>query len=59
MAETIIWQKKNKKDPNNIYIRNPSFDTKIDDLHELYGLRSTKYLRETCKMNLSMNEKTG
>ena len=65
IIEEIQWQrqssgrKKNEKDSNNIYIRNPSFDTKIDDLHELYGLRSTKYLRETCKMNLSMNEKTG
>ena len=51
--------KKNKKEPRNIYIGNLSFDTKIDDLYLLFGLRSTKYLRETCKINMSVNEKTG
>ena len=33
--------------------------TKIDDLYELFGLRSTKYLRETCKINMPVNENTG
>ena len=52
--EIIKWLKqlsgkKNKNKPKNIYTRNLSFDTKIDDLYELFGLRSTKYLRETCK----------
>ena len=50
--------KKNKQEPRNIYIGNLSFDTKIDDLYLLFGLRSTKYLRETCKINMSVNEKT-
>ena len=51
------WQKqsagkKNTNDPKNIYIGNLSFDIKMDDLHELSGLRSTEYLRETCKVNM-------
>ena len=38
MAETIIlW--KEWKEPRNIYIENLSFDTKIDGLHKLFGIR--------------------
>lgn len=49
----MYWQKqssvkKNKKEPKNIYIGNLCFDTKNDDLYELFGLKSTKYFRETC-----------
>ena len=44
--------------PKIIYIGNLSFDTKIDNLYELFGLRSTKYLRETIKINMPVNEKT-
>ena len=41
------WQKqqsgkKNKNEPENIYIGSLSLNTKIDDLYELFGLRSTK-----------------
>ena len=61
IIEEIQWQKqssgkKNKNEPKNIYIGNLSLDTKIDDLYELFGLRSTKYLRETCKINMPVNE---
>ena len=42
-----------------ILFDNLSLDTKIDDLYELFGLRSTKYLRETCKINMRVNENTG
>ena len=34
-------------------------DTKIDDLYELFDLRSTKYLGETCKTNMPVNENMG
>ena len=62
--EELQWQKqssgkKNKNEPKNIYIGNLSLDTKIDDLYELFGLRSTKYLRETCKINMPVNENMG
>ena len=57
IIEEMQWQKqssgkKNKSDSKNIYIGNLSFDIKMDDLYELSGLRSTKYLRETCKVNM-------
>ena len=58
------WQKqssgrKNEHESKNIYIGNLSLDTKINNLCELFGLRSTKYLRETCKINIPVNENTG
>ena len=61
IAEEIQWQKrssgkKNKNESKKIYIENLNLDTKIDDLYELFGLRSTKYLRETCKINMPVNE---
>ena len=64
ITEEIQWQKwssgkKNKNESKKIYIENLSLDTKIDDLYELFGLRSTKYLRETCKINMPVNENTG
>ena len=54
IIEEMQWQqqssgKKNKNEPKNIYIGNLSLDIKIDDLYELFGLRSTRYLRETCQ----------
>ena len=45
--------------PKNIYIGNLGFATKVNDLYELFGLKTTKYLRETCKIDLTVNEKTG
>ena len=61
ITEEIQWQKwssgkKNKNESKKIYIENLSLDTKIDDLYELFGLRSTKYLREICKINMPVNE---
>ena len=41
-----------------MYIANLRLDTKIDDLYKLFGLRSTKYLRETCKINVPVNQNT-
>ena len=64
IIEEMQWQKqssgkKNKNEPKNIYIGNLSLDTKIDDIYELFGLRSTKYLRETSKINMPVKESTG
>ena len=42
-----------------IFVGNLGFDTKIDYVYQLLGLRSTKYLRETCKINVPVNEKMG
>ena len=51
--------KKNKNERGNIYIGNLSLDTEIDDLYELFDLRSTKYLKETCRRNMPVNENAG
>ena len=64
IIEEIQWEKqwsgkKCKNEPKYIYIGNLSLDTKIDDLYELFGLGSTKYLRETCKINIPVNENKG
>ena len=64
IIEEIQWEKQSsgkkcENEPKYIYIGNLSLDTKIDDLYELFGLRSTKYLRETCKINMPVNENTG
>ena len=45
IIKEIQWQKQlsgkeNENEPINIYIGNISFDTKIDDLHEIFSLRS-------------------
>ena len=50
--------KKSKKEPKIIYIGDLSLNTKIHDLYELLGLRSTKYLGQTCKINMLVNDKT-
>ena len=64
IIEEIQWQKqpsgkKNKNEPKNTYIRKFSLDTKIDDLYEIFGLKPTKYIRETCQINMPVNENTG
>ena len=50
------WQKQSS---SNIFIGNLRFNTKIVDLYELFSLKLTTYLRETCKTNMPVNEKTG
>ena len=51
--------KNNEKEPKNVCTGNLNFDTTTDDLYELFGPRSTKYLRETRQINMPVNEKTG
>ena len=41
------------------YIGNLNLSIKENDLVELFGLRTTKYLRETCSLNMLVNDKTG
>ena len=43
--------KKNKNKPRSIYIRNLSFDTKIDDLYELFGLNQSNISEKHVKNN--------
>ena len=44
---------------SNLYIGNYNLGIKENDLVELFGLNTTKYLRETCSRNMPMNNKTG
>ena len=58
IIEEIQWEKQSsgkkcKNEPKYIYIGNLSLDTKIDDLYELFDLR------ETCKINIPVNENKG
>ena len=42
-----------------LYIGNLSDYTTEDDLYELFGLRSTKYLKQNCSVKMSTNSNTG
>ena len=42
-----------------LYIGNLSDHTTEDDLYELFGLRSTKYLKQNCSVKMSTNSNTG
>ena len=44
---------------SKLYIGNLNVSIKENDLVELFGLTTTKYLRETCTLNMLMNDKTG
>ena len=44
---------------SKLYIGNYNLGVKENDLVELFGLNNTKYLRETCSLNMPMNDKTG
>ena len=42
-----------------IYVRNLSLNVAVNNLYELFGLLSTLYLRESCSVEMSINEKIG
>ena len=48
-----------EKNTSKLYIGNLNPSIKEIDLVELFELNTTKYLRETCSLNLPMNDKTG
>ena len=56
-----IKQSKQKQEKNvsKLHIGNSNLCSKEKDLRELFGLNATKYLRETCSLNLAMNDETG
>ena len=43
---------------SKLYIGNLNLSIRENDLVELFGLSTTKYLRETCTLNMPMNDKT-
>ena len=48
-----------EKNMSKLYIGNLKLGIKENDLVELFGLNTTKDLRETCSLNMPMNDKTG
>ena len=52
-------EQKQEKNASKLYIENLSSSSKEIDLVELFRLNTTKYLRETCFLNMLMNNKTG
>ena len=56
-----ISQSAQKQDKNvsKLYIGNLNPSIKEIDLLELFGLNTTKYLREACSLNMPMNDKKG
>ena len=54
-----IRQTANSSQTQTLYIGNLSDYTTEDDLYELFGLRSTKYLKQNCSVKISTNSNTG
>ena len=54
-----IKQTANSSQTQTLYIGNLSDYTTEDDLYELFGLRSTKYLKQNCSVKMSTNSNTG
>ena len=52
-------QQKQEKNASKLYIRNLNLSIKVIDLVKLFGLNTTKCLRESCSLNMPMNDKTG
>ena len=54
-----IKQTANSSQTQTLYIGNLSDYTTEDDLYELFGLRSSKYLKQICSVKMSANSNTG
>ena len=50
---------KQKKNMSNLYIGRFNSSIKEINIEELLGLNTTKYLRETCSLNMPLNDDTG
>ena len=53
-----IKQIANSSQTQTLYIGNLRDYTTEDDLYELFGLRSTKYLKQNCSVKMSTNSNT-
>ena len=58
--KNIISQSEQKQEKNlsKLYIGNLNPSVKENDLVELFRMSTNKYLRETCSLNMPMNDKT-
>ena len=57
--KTQQQQVKPKNQNRTIYAGNLHISVTENDLYDFFGLRSTKYLQETCKVDLALCKRTG
>ena len=50
---------KNNSNKKQLYIGNLNTGVVEEDLNQLFGIRSTKYLQHTCSIKMPVNQKTG
>ena len=53
------YKNKNNCNQKQLYVGNLNTDVVEEDLNQLFGIRSTKYLQDTCSIKMPVNQKTG
>ena len=59
MQQTQHLKETQKYNMKKAYVGNLNKDVTINHLDELFGLKTTRYLQQSCSIELPMNEKTG
>ena len=59
MQQTQHLKETQKYIMKKAYVGNLNKDVTINHLDELFGLKTTRYLQQSCSIELPMNEKTG
>ena len=59
MQQAQHLKRTQKDNMRKIYVGNLNKNVTINDLNELFVLKTTRYLQEYCSIEFSMNEKTG
>ena len=54
----IQHKSKNNCNQKQLYICNLNADVVEEDLNQLFGIRSTKYVQDTCSIKIPVNQKT-
>ena len=53
------WQQENQSHhKNTVYVGNLESNVSIEDIYELFGLKSTAYLHSDCYVNFPLNQQT-
>ena len=58
MQQTQHLKETQKYNMKKAYVGNLNKDVTINHLDELFGLKTTRYLQQSCSIELPMNEKT-
>ena len=59
MQQTQHLKRTQNYNMKKVYVGNLNKDITINDFNELLGLKTTRYLQESCSIELPTNEKTG